>query len=78
LKPIFTCAAPFLALGLSACVGVTAPTLIPGESTAAAVDARLGSVSEARTAAGGEPLRYYSRQPRIHSGVSRALPGGVS
>ena len=66
MKSIFTYAATFLALGLNACVGVTAPALVPGESTAAAVDARLGPVSEVRTAAAGETVRYYSRQPWGH------------
>jgi len=63
LKPIVTYAAPFLALSLSACIGVTAPSLVPGASTVAAVDARLGWVTEVRARTGGETVRYYSRQP---------------
>ena len=66
MKPIVTFTAPFLALALNACIGVTAPALVPGDSTAAAVDARLGSVSEVRTTAGDETVRYYSRQPWGH------------
>jgi len=63
---LITYAAPLLALGLNACVGITTPGLVAGESTAAAVDARLGPVTEVRAAAGGETVRYYSRQPWGH------------
>src|SRR5689334_3159428 len=65
---LITYAAPLLALGLNACVGITAPGLVARESTAAAVDARLGPVTQVRAAAGGETSSYklgaFSPQPQ--------------
>src|SRR5204863_7869733 len=66
LKPIVTYAPRSRALAVSACIGSPAPALVPGGSTAAAIDGRLGSVTEVRPAAGGETVRYYSRQPWGH------------
>jgi hypothetical protein len=81
---LITYAAPFLALGLNACVGITAPGLVPGESTAAAVDARLGPVTEVRAAAGGETWSdgvvreiYRLDEQRWSSGALDVL-GGAS
>jgi hypothetical protein len=70
---IVTCAAPFLALGLSACVGLTGPALVPGESRASAIDARLGRVTEVHYLADGETVRYYSRQPWGHQTFAARL-----
>ena len=66
LKRIAAYAAPLLALGLNACIGLTGPALVPGESPASAVDARLGPVTEVHHLADGESVRYYSRQPWGH------------
>ena len=63
MKSIASYASPFLVLALSACIGVTGRALVPGESTTTEVDARLGPVSEVRSAVDGETVRYYSRQP---------------
>jgi hypothetical protein len=63
MKSILKYASPFLALPMAACVGLLGPSLEPGQSTVADVDARLGRVTEVRSLADGEAMRYYSHQP---------------
>ena len=63
MKSILKYASLFLALAMAACVGLLGPSLEPGQSTVADVDARLGRATEVRSLADGEALRYYSHQP---------------
>lgn len=48
---------------LAGCAGYSGRGLIPGESTAADVEALMGPVSETRAAPGGETVLWFSRQP---------------
>jgi len=57
----------FLALGvvavLAGCAGYSGHGLVPGQSSAEEVEARMGPAADRRAGAGGETVRYYSRQP---------------
>jgi hypothetical protein len=55
---------PTLALGLlSGCAGFSGRGLVPGHSTEQEVETLMGPAAAVRKAAGGETLRYYSREP---------------
>jgi len=51
------------ALALAGCAGYSGHGLVPGQSTADEVEALMGPSAERRPGAGGETVRYYSRQP---------------
>ena len=55
----------FLALAalLGGCASYSGRGLVPGQATAADVDKLMGAPTEQRPGAGGETVRYYSRQP---------------
>ena len=53
-------AAILLAAG---CAGYDGRGLVPGQSSAAEVEALMGPASDTRKAANGETVRYYSRLP---------------
>src|SRR5262245_15397129 len=52
-----------LLLFLAGCAGYSGRGLVPGQSTAAEVEALMGPVTERRKAAGGETVLWFSRQP---------------
>lgn len=57
----------FLALTVAAmlagCASYSGRGLVPGQSSAEEVEALMGPAAELRPGAGGETVRYYSRQP---------------
>jgi hypothetical protein len=57
----------FLVLGvavlLAGCAGYAGRGLVPGQSSADEVEALMGPAAERRPGAGGETVRFYSRQP---------------
>jgi SmpA / OmlA family len=52
-----------VALALAGCAGYSGHGLVPGQSSAEEVEARMGPSAAQRPGAGGETVRYYSRQP---------------
>jgi hypothetical protein len=52
-----------LLLFLAGCAGYSGRGLVPGQSTAAEVEALMGSVTERRKASGGDTVLWFSRQP---------------
>ena len=48
---------------LAGCAGVDGRGLVPGQSTAADVEAIMGPAADKRPAAGGETVYYYPRLP---------------
>jgi hypothetical protein len=53
-----------LALGLIAgCASYSGRGLVPGQSTAAEIEALMGPAAERRAGAGGETVLYFPRQP---------------
>src|SRR6185295_321483 len=52
-----------VAIVLAGCAGYAGRGLVPGQSSAEEVEALMGPAAERRPGAGGETVRYYSRQP---------------
>ena len=52
-----------VALMLAGCASYSGRGLVPGQSSADEVEALMGPAAELRPGAGGETVRYYSRQP---------------
>jgi hypothetical protein len=52
-----------LLLVVAACASTDAGKLVPGQSTAADVEARMGRPAEKRVAAGGETVYFYPQLP---------------
>jgi hypothetical protein len=48
---------------LAGCASYSGRGLVPGQSSAEEVEALMGPAAELRPGAGGETVRYYSRQP---------------
>lgn len=52
-----------LVLTLGACAALNPPAFVPGQSTPAEVDARMGPAAEVRRLADGDSVRFYTRYP---------------
>jgi hypothetical protein len=63
---------------LQGCASFSGAGLVPGTSTAAEVEALMGAPAERITAAGGDSLWFYPRQPTgLHTYAVRLSPEGV-
>jgi hypothetical protein len=60
MKPLIAFA---LAVLLTGCASFAGSKLVPGQSTAADVEALMGRAADKRPAAGGETVYYYPRLP---------------
>ena len=52
-----------LLCGLAGCAGWSGSNLVPGQSTAAEVEASMGPATERRAGPNGETVLWFSRQP---------------
>jgi hypothetical protein len=74
MKPIITFA---FAVVLAGCARFEGRGLVPGQSTAAEVEARMGPAADKRLTAGVETVYYYQRLPWVYStSDARIAPEG--